>query len=186
MFKPNLTDRGTRLDNANNPTQVSYPQVDMHTLEQNIVSNVRSEVDCAMTRVKNKVKDAALTAMEILVVPRVELAMKSTNATSGRSVIGNVLEPDQKDFLRNIERLQTFVSSRKNSRTDLSGIDETRGETATQRVCLFVNGRNIDQQTDTHHMLIGESYPQEIPKIFFGHIPTHREPTLPQHMIRQL
>ena len=92
--------RGTPSDNASNPAQFNYSQVDVHTLEENFVSKVRSEVDNVMTSVETNVQDAVLTAIENLVIPRVELAMKSANAHSERSVDGNVLEPDQRDFFR--------------------------------------------------------------------------------------
>ena len=42
---------GTYSDNASNPTQINYPQVDVHTVEENIVSKMRSEVDNVMTSV---------------------------------------------------------------------------------------------------------------------------------------
>ena len=51
-------------------------------------------------------------------IPRVELSMKSPNASSGRSVDGYVLETDQRDFARNIEGLQMTAASRLNSHTD--------------------------------------------------------------------
>ena len=56
--RDSVTYRGTSSDNTNNVTQVNYPQVDMHTLEENIVSKVRSEVDNVMTTVKTRVQDA--------------------------------------------------------------------------------------------------------------------------------
>ena len=102
----NAADKGFSLDNTNNPTGVNYPQVDMHTLEEYIVSQVRSEVDCVMTTVETKIQDAVLTAIESLVILRIELAMKSTNAFSEPNLDGNVLEPDQRDFPGNIEGLQ--------------------------------------------------------------------------------
>ena len=70
----------------------------MCTLEENNISNVRSEVDNVLTSVETRVQDTVLTAIKKLVIPRVELAVKSTNAPSGRSVDGNILEPDQRDF----------------------------------------------------------------------------------------
>ena len=111
----------------------------MHTLEENFVSKVRSVVDNVMTSVETIVEDAVLTAREILLVPRVELAMKSANALSVRSVDGNVLEPDQKDFMGNIECLQVTASSRKNSHTNLNTIDETRGNNTVDEGDLLVN-----------------------------------------------
>ena len=52
-----------------------------------------------MTSVQTRLQDAALNANENLRTPRVELAMKSANAPSGRSVDGNLLEANQSVFL---------------------------------------------------------------------------------------
>ena len=43
--KTNAVDEGTSSSNFTGPFRVNNPQVDMHTLEENIVSKVRSEVD---------------------------------------------------------------------------------------------------------------------------------------------
>ena len=85
-------------DNSSNPAEINYPQVDVRTLEEKIASKVRSDVDNVITSVGTSVQDAVLTAIEKLVIPRVELAVKSADALSERSVDGNVLEPDQRDF----------------------------------------------------------------------------------------
>ena len=123
----------------------------MHTLDENIVSKVRIEVDNVITTVKTRVQDAVLTAVKNFVIPRLELALKSANASSGRSVDGNVLQPDQSDFSGSIEGQQTTASSRINSRTDLNRINETRGNITVEEVNLLVNERNIDRQSHTHH-----------------------------------
>ena len=81
-------------------------QVVMHTLVENIVSKARSEVDGVMTTVEFRIQDAVLTAIDNLVIPRVELAMKSTNASPRRSVDCNVLGSDQRDSSGNVEGLQ--------------------------------------------------------------------------------
>ena len=62
-----------------------------------------------------------MTAIENFVIPRVELAMRSVNASSGHGV-GSVLDPNQGDFLGNIEGLQMTASSKINSHTDLNRI----------------------------------------------------------------
>ena len=143
--------KATSADNAGNPAQINYSQVDVHTLEENIVSKVRSEVDNMMTSGETKVQKAVLTAIENLVFPRVELAMKSANAHSGQSGDGNVLEPDQRDFLGNIEGLQMSASRRINSHTEIKRIDETHGSITVEEGDLLVNEKNIDRQTYAHH-----------------------------------
>ena len=107
--------------------------------------------DNVMTSVETRVKDAVLTAIENLLIPGVELAMKSANAPSGRSVNGTVLEPDHRIFLGNIEGLRMTASSRMNSHTDLNRIDETHGNLTVEEGGLLVNKKNIDRQTYAHH-----------------------------------
>ena len=77
--------------------------------------------------------------------------MKSVNASSGRSVDGVVLNPDQRDCSRNVEDLQMTASIRTNSHTDLNGIDETRGSNTVDGVELPVDERDFVRQTHTHH-----------------------------------
>ena len=80
----NAADGNISLNNASSPNQVSDPQVDMHTLEKDTISKVLSEVDIMMTAVETRVQDAVLTAKENLLIPRVEAAMMSIIASSGR------------------------------------------------------------------------------------------------------
>ena len=158
-IRDNLTRRGTSSDKISNPTQVNYPQVDVHTLEEKNNSKVRNEVDIVMTSVSHTVQDAVLTPKKCLLVLAVELAMKSANALLGQSVDGNVLEPDQMDFLCNIRGLPMTASSRKNSRRDLKKIDETHGKITAEERDLLLNEKNIDRQIYTHHIVPGQNAP---------------------------
>ena len=78
------------------------------------------------------------------------------------------------------------VSSRTNSHIGLSRIDETRGNITVEEGDLLVNEKNIDRHAYTHHMATGQNATREIPEVLSGHIPTHRERTQPQNMIREL
>ena len=64
-----------------------------------------------MTKVKTRVQDAVLTAIENLVTLRVELAIKSVNASSGYGIGVVVSDQDPKDLSENIEGLQMTASS---------------------------------------------------------------------------
>ena len=104
-----------------------------------------------MTTVETRIQDEVLTAIENIVSRRImEWAMKSVNASSGRSVDGNVLELYQRDFLGNIEGLQRTARIRINSRTDLNRMDETRGKITIEGGDLLVVERNLDRQTHIH------------------------------------
>ena len=92
-----------------------------------------------------------MAAIESLVIPGLELAMKLANASLGRDFDSFVLEPDQRGVTENIKGLQLTASSRTNSHTDLNKLDETRGNNAVEEGDFLINERNIDRQTHTHH-----------------------------------
>ena len=67
-------------------------------IERNISDRVHGEVDNVVAEDETRVHDAFLTAVESLVVPRVEVAMKSINASSGRDPESVVLDPGLRVF----------------------------------------------------------------------------------------
>ena len=73
------------------------------------------------------------------------------NASSGRRVDGNVLEPDHRDFSSSVEYLTMISSSRKRSRIDVIRIEQTRGNFTADEGDLLFNVKNIDRQTHIHH-----------------------------------
>ena len=123
----------------------------MHTLERNFVCKVPIEVDNVTTSVETIVQDAVLIAIENLVSPRVELAMKLANVHPERSVDGNVLEPDQRDFLGNFEGLRMPASCRRNSHTDLNRLDETRCNITVDKGDLLVKEKTMHRQIYAYH-----------------------------------
>ena len=125
--------------------------MDEHTLEQNIAHKVRSEVGRVMKTARTWIQDALLTAMEIFVVPRVVLAMKSANASSGRSLDGEVLKHDLSASTEKFGPPQLNSSSGINSLTHLSRIDETRCYINNEGGRLAVNEKNSERQAYTHH-----------------------------------
>ena len=145
-----MAGRDTSLNNNNDPNQANGPQVGMHTLEKNIVCKVRTEVDSVITTVETTVQDAVLTSIESFIIPRIELAMKSVNASSGHGVGSVMLDPLEEYFSGNIEGLQMTSSSRINSHIYLNGIDETRGNITVEEGDLLVNERNFERHTHTH------------------------------------
>ena len=53
----NAIDEGTSSNKITDLVQVNSPQVDMRTLEENIVSKVRSEMDNVMTSIETRVQN---------------------------------------------------------------------------------------------------------------------------------
>ena len=101
------------LINTNNPLQIRGSQVDMQTPEKNITNKVRCEVNIVMTTFEYRKHNAVITAIESLVIPRVERAMKSGILCSGRSVDIVVLDLDQRNFSGFVESFPMTASKRK-------------------------------------------------------------------------
>ena len=103
-----------------------------------------------MTTVETKVQEAVLTAIGNLLIPRVELALKSVNVSTGHVVGSVVLDLDQRDFSEKVEGLQITASSRINANTDLNEIDETRSNNTIEAGELLVNEMNVDRHEHSH------------------------------------
>ena len=123
--RANIVDKNTTLNNANISIQVNSSQVHIHTLDNNIFSKFCSEVEVVMTSVETSVQVEVLTAIENLMIPRVELAMKSVNVFSERGWIVFYWISTGGIFVGNIESLQLIASSKINSHRDLSRFDDT-------------------------------------------------------------
>ena len=144
------SEKGTSK-NATHSTPLNGLQVDIYSLERNITGRMRSEVDEVIAAIETRVHKSNLTAMKSAVIPRVELVIKSVNASSGRDTESVVRDADQRDFPGKIDGFQMTASSRIISNTDLSRIDETRGNNNVAVNDLSVNENNSDHQTHTHH-----------------------------------
>ena len=128
----------------------------MHTLEKSLVDELPNEVDSVLTTFETLVQDAKLTAIENMVNPSLESAMKSLNGSPERSVDSVIQDPDQKKNSGFIEGLQMTASSRLYSNTYIKKVGETRGSFTEERVDWSVNKTNFDRQTHTHHsQLVG-------------------------------
>ena len=115
----NAVDRSTSLNTTKDPNQVDGLQLVRQIVEEKIVSKVQSEVVSEMTMVQTRVQDAAMTAIENLIFPKVKLAMKLFHASSRHRVGSVVMDRDRIGFSEKIEVLQMTTSSRVNSHIDL-------------------------------------------------------------------
>ena len=108
---------------------------------------------------------------KIFVIPRVELAMKSTNASSSSIII---------------KASQLTASTRIHPHVDSSKINATRAFITREENDLLVNEKNTYRQTHSHYMVTWVNAPKGILEFLLGHIPAHRVPTQPKNTIWQL
>ena len=83
----------------------------MHTLEKNISLKLRIEVENVVATVESRVDEAILSAMDCLVMSRMELAMRPVGVFSAPNRSNVVLDFDQRDSLGDTNDLHMTASS---------------------------------------------------------------------------
>ena len=86
-------------------------------------------VGSAVMNVENRMHDAILTAIDNVVIPRVELAVKSITGSAGHGTSSEVQNLDLRDFLGNIRNTPVMsASSRLDLDNELNRNEETRND----------------------------------------------------------
>ena len=94
-------------------------QIHKQTFERNIAKRVRREVDKVVVIVVNRVNDATFNTMDIFVIARVGLAVRSVNPSSRRGPDSVVNDTERKDFSGSLGEVPLMTaSSRQNLNTE--------------------------------------------------------------------
>ena len=108
--------------------------------------------------VEDRIQNAILTAIDNIVTPKIELAIRSINASSGRdvtSVSANLERRERVGINASFEN-----ASSNNDTLDVSNVnDETRHNIPDEVSELSVPETHSDQQAQTHHMVTAPSNP---------------------------
>ena len=123
-----------------------------HALRNNIDEKIQKAVDNEVMNVDNLMHDIILTAMDNVVIPRVETAVPSNTAASGHGPASTVQNPDRRDFIGNAENTPLkLASSRLVLKIDRDRIDETRDIENFEDSDFLALKPNNDRQAHTHH-----------------------------------
>ena len=79
-----------RLDNSERQNQV---------IENHIDDQITRAVSSAVMTVKNRTHDAILTAIDNVIIARVEMAVKSITGSKGHRINSEVQNPDRENFV---------------------------------------------------------------------------------------
>ena len=130
--------------------------VDSASQNQVIGSNtdekIRDAVDNAVIAVENCMHDAILTALNNVVISRVEMAVRSITGSSGNGPNSIVQNPDQRDFTGNTENTPLrLASSRLDLNIEKDEIDETRDLDNSEDGDFPETRLNYDRRAHAHH-----------------------------------
>ena len=125
-------------------------------IENKIDDKIRKALDNAISTVKNRMHDAILTAIDKVVIPRVETAVSSITGSSGYEPNSEVQNPDRRDFLGNAGNTALLSAfSRLDLNTNQDRNDEACNEKNFEDGDFPVLGPNYNRRTQTHHMVTG-------------------------------
>ena len=143
-------DRDFTVSTSNNDSVVNGNAMSVKTLERCFNERIDRKMSNIVDTVEDRIQNAILTAIENVVPPKIELAIRSINASSGRDAASVSANSDHKEC---VGINASFENASKNSDTlDASNVnDETRHDNPHEVSELLVPETHFDRQAHTHH-----------------------------------
>ena len=150
-------DRDFTVGTSNDDSVINGNVMSMKTLERCFNERIDREMSNIVDTVEDRIQNAILTAVENIVAPKIELAIRSINASS---------EQDATSMSAYLERKEqvginaSFENASKNNDTlNVSNVnDETRHIIQDEVSELSAPEIRFDRQSHTHHTLRNRSY----------------------------
>ena len=154
-------DRDFTVSTSNNDSVVNETTVKMKTLERCFNERIDREMSNIIDTVEDRMQNAILTATENVVTPKIELAIRSINAFSGRDATSVSAKSERRE---RVGINASFENASKNNDTlDLSNVnDETRHNNPDEVSELSVPETHFDRQTHTHHTNFNFEYHKKL------------------------
>ena len=172
-------DQDVTVGTSNNDSVVNGNAMSVKSLERCFIERIDREMSNIVDTVEDRIQNAILTAIENIVAPKIELAVRSISASSG---------PDATSVSANSERRErvginvSFENASGNNDTlgEPKVNDETRQNIPDEVSELSVSGSRFDRQPHIHHMVTGQTArTNQFPEFLTGRIVTPRNP--PSH-----
>ena len=106
--------------------------------------------------VEDRIQNTILTAFDNIVAPKIELAIRSIKASSGRDATNVPTNSERREHV-GINTSFENASGIKKTLGVSNVIDETRHNIPDEVSELSVPETHFDRQADTHHMVIGQT-----------------------------
>ena len=120
------------------------------TLERCFNEKIDREMNNIIDTVEGRIQNAILTAIDNIVAPKIELAIRSINASSGRNLTSVSANSERRERVGLNASFEN--ASRNNDTLDVSNVnDETRHSIPDEVSELSVPETHFDRQAHTHH-----------------------------------
>ena len=122
----------------------------MKTLERCLSEKIDREMNNIVDTVEDRIQNAILTAINNVVTPKIELAIRSINASSGRDATSVLMDPESREHV-GINTPCGSVSGDNETQAISELNDEARHNIQGDTGRLSVLETHFDQQPHTHH-----------------------------------
>ena len=156
MVNGGVGDQNFTGGTSNVSSIVNENALNVKTLERCFNERIDREMSNIVDTVEDRIQNAILVAIDNIIAPKIELAIRSINASSGRDVTSVSGNSERRDH----ERMNTsFGSASENNGTlgMTNANDETRCNPHDRVGELSVAGTQFDQQSPAHHVVSGGS-----------------------------
>ena len=146
-------DRDFTVGTSSNDSIVNGNAMSVKTLERCFNERIDREMSNIVDTVEDRIQNAILTAIDNIVTPKIELAIRSINASSGRDANSASAGSERKEHVRIIA---SFENASGNDNTlGVSNVnDETRHDVPDEVSELSVPETRFNRQPQTHHTFL--------------------------------
>ena len=135
---------------------VNENALNVKTLEKCFNERVDREMNNIVDTIEDRIQNAILTAIDNIVAPKIELAIRSINASSGRDATSVSANSDHRGRWGDNASIKN--ASENNNTLGVININDGTQCNFHDRVSqLSVPGTQFDRQSPTHHMTSGVS-----------------------------
>ena len=184
MVNESTNDRDFTVGTSSTNSVVNGSALNVKTLEKCFNERIDREMSNIVDTIEDRIHNAILTAIDKIVAPKFELAIRSINASSGRdatSVSANSERTERVGIIASFEN----ASGNKNTLGVSNVNDETGHNIADEVSELSVPETHFDRQADIHHKVTGQTaQTNQITELLTGRILTLRNP--PSHQYQNL
>ena len=146
-------DQDFTVGTSSKNTAVNESAVNLKSLERCFNERIDKEMSNIADTVENWIQNAILTAIENIFAPKIELAIRSKNASSERDVTSATANSELGEHLG--INAPFGNASGNNNIPHVSNVnDETRHNIPDEASELSVPETHLDRQTHTHHSFI--------------------------------
>ena len=148
-------DRDFTAGTSSNNSVVNGNEMSVKTLERRFNERIDREMSNIIDTVEDRIQNAILTAIDNIVAPKIELAFRSKNASSGRDVTSVSAKSERREHV-GINASFGNASGNNDTLGVSNANDETRHIIPDEVSELSVPETHFDRQPHTHHRLISE------------------------------